>query len=163
MVGMPPHVMIDPPHVMIDAADLVRFTEAADAAGLTVGQWLTDAGRARLAPAHLWHEVLRDVQTSPQQQVYLKSASLAAVVEDTVLLSVPDAFTRDVLESRLRPALTEALSRRLGRPVQVAVTVHQPGPAAPAPAPDDVQRYAEMLADPAIARRVAEVLADAGR
>ncbi|MFD2766279.1 chromosomal replication initiator protein DnaA [Micromonospora eburnea] len=66
---------------------------------------------------------LADEIISAQQRAYLRLTRLRAIVEDTALLSVPDAFTRDVIESRLRPAITEALSRRLGRPVQVAVTV----------------------------------------
>ncbi|WP_233559055.1 chromosomal replication initiator protein DnaA [Micromonospora radicis] len=66
---------------------------------------------------------LADEIISAQQRAYLRLTRLRAIVEDTVLLSVPDAFTRDVIESRLRPAITEALSRRLGRPIQVAVTV----------------------------------------
>ncbi|WP_433394483.1 chromosomal replication initiator protein DnaA [Micromonospora sp. KLBMP9576] len=63
---------------------------------------------------------------SAQQRAYLRLTRLRAIVEDTALLSVPDAFTRDVIESRLRPAITEALTRRLGRPIQVAVTVRAP-------------------------------------
>ncbi|PZG02266.1 chromosomal replication initiator protein DnaA [Micromonospora deserti] len=66
---------------------------------------------------------LADEIISAQQRAYLRLTRLRAIVEDTVLLSVPDAFTRDVIESRLRPAITEALTRRLGRPIQVAVTV----------------------------------------
>nr|WP_030499507.1 chromosomal replication initiator protein DnaA [Micromonospora purpureochromogenes] len=66
---------------------------------------------------------LADEIISAQQRAYLRLTRLRAIVEDTALLSVPDAFTRDVIESRLRPAITEALSRRLGRPIQVAVTV----------------------------------------
>ena len=69
---------------------------------------------------------LADEIVSAQQRAYLRLTRLRAIVEDTALLSVPDAFTRDVIESRLRPAITEALSRRLGRPVQVAVTVRPP-------------------------------------
>ena len=69
---------------------------------------------------------LADEIVSGQQRAYLKLTSLRAIVEDTALLSVPDAFTRDVIESRLRPAITDALSRRLGRPIQVAVTVRPP-------------------------------------
>lgn len=69
---------------------------------------------------------LADEIISAQQRAYLRLTRLRAIVEDTVLLSVPDAFTRDVIESRLRPAITEALTRRLGRPVQVAVTVRVP-------------------------------------
>ena len=60
---------------------------------------------------------LADEIISAQQRAYLRLTRLRAIVEDTALLSVPDAFTRDVIESRLRPAITEALSRRLGRPI----------------------------------------------
>jgi chromosomal replication initiator protein len=87
---------------------------------------------------------LADEIVSAQQRAYLRLTRLRAIVEDTALLSVPDAFTRDVIESRLRPAITDALSRRLGRPIQVAVTVRAPedGSGRPgtvygaAPAPD---------------------------
>jgi chromosomal replication initiator protein len=76
---------------------------------------------------------LADEIVSAQQRAYLRLTRLRAIVEDTALLSVPDAFTRDVIESRLRPSITEALSRRLGRPIQVAVTVRPPDDAAAAP------------------------------
>jgi chromosomal replication initiator protein len=69
---------------------------------------------------------LADEISSPQQRAYLQLTKLRAIVEDTALLAVPDAFTRDVIESRLRPAITETLSRRLARPIQVAVTVKPP-------------------------------------
>ena len=75
-------------------------------------------------------EELADEIISAQQRAYLRLTRLLAIVEDTALLAVPDAFTRDVIESRLRPAITEALSRRLGRDIQVAVIVR---------APDDAQ------------------------
>ncbi|WP_326550691.1 chromosomal replication initiator protein DnaA [Micromonospora sp. NBC_01813] len=71
-------------------------------------------------------EELADEIVSAQQRAYLRLTRLRAIVEETALLSVPDAFTRDVIESRLRPAITEALSRRLGREIQVAVTVRPP-------------------------------------
>jgi chromosomal replication initiator protein len=75
---------------------------------------------------------------SAQQRAYLRLTRLFALVEDTALVSVPDAFTRDVIETRMRPAITEALSRRLGRPIQVAVTVRPPddgsAPSSPPPA-----------------------------
>ena len=71
-------------------------------------------------------EELVDEISSRQQRAYLQLTKLRAIVEDTALISVPDAFTRDVIESRLRPAITDALSRRLGRPIQVAVTVRPP-------------------------------------
>ena len=80
-------------------------------------------------------DVVADGIASPQQRAYLRLTRLRAIVDDTALISVPDPFTRDVIESRLRPAITEALSRGLGRPIQVAVTVRPPDdPAAALPA-----------------------------
>ncbi|MFG1607109.1 chromosomal replication initiator protein DnaA [Actinoplanes sp. NPDC049265] len=69
---------------------------------------------------------LADEIVSAQQRAYLRLTRLRAIVDDTALLSVPDAFTRDVIESRLRPAITDALSRQEGRAIQVAVTVRRP-------------------------------------
>jgi chromosomal replication initiator protein len=86
---------------------------------------VTDAGDLGKVWAAATEE-LADEIVSPQQRAYLRLTRLRAIVEDTALLSVPDAFTRDVIESRLRPSITEALSRRLGRPIQVAVTVRPP-------------------------------------
>ncbi|MBO3741976.1 chromosomal replication initiator protein DnaA [Actinoplanes flavus] len=77
----------------------------------------------------LWRETLDELSdeiASRQQRAYLQFTRLRAIVEDTALLSVPDTYTRDIIESRLRPAITEALSRRLSRPIQVAVTVRPP-------------------------------------
>jgi chromosomal replication initiator protein len=71
-------------------------------------------------------EELADEIVSAQQRAYLRLTRLRAIIEDTALISVPDAFTRDVIESKLRPAITDALSRRFGRPIQVAVTVRLP-------------------------------------
>ncbi|GLY07319.1 MULTISPECIES: chromosomal replication initiator protein DnaA [Actinoplanes] len=77
----------------------------------------------------LWRETLEELSdeiASPQQRAYLQLTRLRAIVEDTALLSVPDTYTRDIIESRLRPAITEALTKRLNRPIQVAVTVRPP-------------------------------------
>jgi chromosomal replication initiator protein len=75
-------------------------------------------------------DLLNDEIVSQQRRAYLRLTKLRAIVDDTALLAVPDAFTRDVIESQLRPAITEALSRHLGRAVQVAVTVRPPEDAA---------------------------------
>jgi chromosomal replication initiator protein len=101
------------------------------------GQWPPgvggDGGGAAVAEtvdlSEVWNaatDELADEIVSAQQRAYLRLTRLRAIVEDTALLSVPDLFTRDVIESKLRPAITDALSRRLGRPIQVAVTVRPP-------------------------------------
>jgi chromosomal replication initiator protein len=71
-------------------------------------------------------DLLNDEIVSQQRRAYLRLTFLRAIVDDTALLAVPDAFTRDVIESQLRPAITDALSRHLGRAIQVAVTVRAP-------------------------------------
>jgi chromosomal replication initiator protein len=83
----------------------------------------------------VWRAATEQID-SAQHRAYLRLARLRAIVDDTALLSVPDAYSRDMIETRLRPALTEALSRQLGRPIQVAVTVRPAEDAAPqTPAP----------------------------
>jgi chromosomal replication initiator protein len=76
--------------------------------------------------ASVWHDATEEIAeeiVSAQQRAYLRETRLRAIVEDTALLAVPDAFTRDQIEMKLRPAITDALSRRLGRAIQVAVTL----------------------------------------
>jgi len=68
-------------------------------------------------------EELTDDTLSPQQRAWLRLTRPLALVEDTALIAAPNPFTKEAIESRLRPAITDALSRRLGRPIQVAVTV----------------------------------------
>ena len=77
---------------------------------------------------------LHDEIVSPQQKAYLRLTRLRAIVEDTALLSVPNAQVREIIEQRLRPAITEALSRVLGRSLQVVATV-RPAEESPAPPP----------------------------
>jgi chromosomal replication initiator protein len=69
---------------------------------------------------------LRDEVVSPQQKAYLRLTRLRAIVEDTALLSVPNTQVREIIEQRLRPAITDALSRVLGRSLQVVATVRPP-------------------------------------
>ncbi|WP_143133950.1 hypothetical protein [Actinoplanes philippinensis] len=93
-----------------------------------------------LDPDQLWADVVTDLSmviASAQQRAYIERSRIETIVGDTVLLAVPDSYTRDIVESRLRPSLAESLSRLLGRRVQVAVRidtleqhpVRQPAPA----------------------------------
>ena len=45
------------------------------------------------------------------------------MVEDTAVIAAPNDFTKDVLETSLRPIVVAALSRTLGREIRIAVTV----------------------------------------
>ena len=77
--------------------------------------------------AALWARTLERLaaqgEVTPQFQAWLSLTRPIAVVEDTVVLAAPHEFAKDVLESRLRPALTSALAAEIGREVRVAVTV----------------------------------------
>ncbi|HEX6075339.1 MAG TPA: chromosomal replication initiator protein DnaA [Micromonosporaceae bacterium] len=68
-------------------------------------------------------EEFTDDTLSPQQRAWLRLTRPLALVEDTALIAAPNPFAKEAIESRLRPAIVDALSRRLGRPIQVAVTV----------------------------------------
>src|SRR5262249_48969501 len=47
-------------------------------------------------------DLLHDEIVSQQRRAYLRLTSLRAIVEDTALLAVPDAYTREVIETQLR-------------------------------------------------------------
>ncbi len=77
--------------------------------------------------AALWARTLERLagqsEVTPQFQAWLALTRPIALVEDTAVLAAPHDFAKDVLESRLRPALTAALAAEIGRDVRVAVTV----------------------------------------
>ncbi|HVU61889.1 MAG TPA: chromosomal replication initiator protein DnaA [Mycobacteriales bacterium] len=60
---------------------------------------------------------------SAQQRAWLRLTKPLALVQDTVVLATPNDFARDVLDTRLRPLVVDALSRELACDVRVAVTV----------------------------------------
>ena len=71
-------------------------------------------------------ESLTDNAVSGQQRAFMRLTRPLGLVEDTLLLAAPNDFAKDVLETRLRPLITRALSSQLGRDIQLAITV-QPG------------------------------------
>src|SRR3984957_3454715 len=72
------------------------------------------------------------MNVGPSQLAWLKPELTRplGLVEDTVLIATPNAFVKEQLETRLRPLVIHALSRELGRPIQLAVTV-DPRPTSP--------------------------------
>jgi len=77
---------------------------------------------------------LAELHVQPSQLAWLKLTRPLGLVENTALIATPNAFVKEQLETRLRPLVTHALSKELGRPIQLAVTV-DPSPAAPQEAP----------------------------
>jgi chromosomal replication initiator protein len=68
-------------------------------------------------------EGLGEDALSPQQRAWMRLTRPLAIVEDTAVLAAPNQFAKEAFDSRLRPAITRALSERIGRPITVAVTV----------------------------------------
>ena len=74
---------------------------------------------------------LADGSLTPQQRAFVALTRPLGLVEDTALIAAPNEFTKDVLETRLRPMVVEALSSTLGREIRLAVTVDPRSDAAP--------------------------------
>ncbi|MGD9954474.1 MAG: chromosomal replication initiator protein DnaA [Candidatus Nanopelagicales bacterium] len=75
--------------------------------------------------AEVWARALDSLgdELPPQQRAFVSLTRPLALVEDTALIAAPNEFAKDVLESKLRPLVVEALSRTLGREIRIAVTV----------------------------------------
>lgn len=58
-----------------------------------------------------------------QQRAFLSLARLVGLLDGTALVAVPNDFTKDVVETRVREQVTRALSSQLGSDVRLAVTV----------------------------------------
>jgi chromosomal replication initiator protein len=77
---------------------------------------------------------LPDETLSSQHRAVMRLTRPLAIVEDTALLATPNDFAREVLDSRLRPVIANALSQELGREIRVAVTVQPAAEEGDAPA-----------------------------
>ncbi|MGD0558545.1 MAG: chromosomal replication initiator protein DnaA [Streptosporangiaceae bacterium] len=91
-------------------------------------------------------EGLAGLHIQPSQLAWLKLTRPMGLLQDTALIATPNAFVKEQLETRLRPLVTEVLSRELGRPIQLAVTVDpapgaQAAPFSPAPPPPPAPQY----------------------
>jgi chromosomal replication initiator protein len=68
---------------------------------------------------------LADGSLTPQQRAFVALTRPIGLMGDTALLAAPNDFTKDVLETRLRPLITRALAIELGHEVRLAVTVDE--------------------------------------
>jgi len=64
-------------------------------------------------------------ELAPQHRAFLQLTRPLALVEDTALIAVPNEFAKEVIETRLRQMITDALSASFGRDIRIAVTVEQ--------------------------------------
>ncbi|MBO0803762.1 MAG: chromosomal replication initiator protein DnaA [Nocardiopsaceae bacterium] len=89
---------------------------------------------------------LAELNVQPSQLAWLKLTRPLGLIEDTALIATPNQFVKEQLDTRLRPLVTHALSKELGRSIQLAVTVDPPAladpaelPTLPAPPPSPLQ------------------------
>jgi chromosomal replication initiator protein len=97
--------------------------------------------------AEIWARSLNDLadmQIEPYQRAWLQLTRPLGLVENTALIATPNEFAKDQLENRLRALITNALSRELGRNIQLAVII-DPAVTASLPANDDAQLAADPL------------------
>ena len=78
---------------------------------------------------------LTDRELPAQQRAFVTLTQPLGLVGDTALVAAPNDFTKDVLETRLRPIVVRALTDTIGHDIRLAVTVD---PSLTPPVDDDV-------------------------
>jgi chromosomal replication initiator protein len=68
-----------------------------------------------------WERLVEDLP--PNQRAWLTASRPVTVHENTAIIAVPDEFTRNQLEGRLRTRLEDSLTTALDRRIRLAVTV----------------------------------------
>ncbi|WP_406252704.1 chromosomal replication initiator protein DnaA [Streptomyces atratus] len=100
--------------------------------------------------AAVWPRVLEQLLGEGQQGIepkdrqWVERCQPLALVADTALLAVPNEWGKRVLEGRLAPLISEALSRECGRPIRIAITVDDSAgepPSPPAPPMHQPQQH----------------------
>ncbi len=89
----------------------------------------------------IWEQVVRELSDgtlSPQQRAWMRVTRPIGLLDGTALLAAPSDFAKEAIERGLRGAITDALSRRLGRAISLAVKVDTAEAVVPSPVP----RYA---------------------
>ncbi len=89
--------------------------------------------------AQVWARSLNELDAmniEPHQRAWLKLTRPLGLVENTALIATPNEFVKEQLETRLRALITHALSRELGRSIQLAVTVDPTATTGPGGFPD---------------------------
>jgi chromosomal replication initiator protein len=97
--------------------------------------------------AEIWARSLNDLadmQIEPYQRAWLQLTRPLGLVENTALIATPNEFAKDQLENRLRALITNALSRELGRSIQLAVII-DPAVTSALPSPDENQYTTDPL------------------
>ncbi|AUG78563.1 chromosomal replication initiator protein DnaA [Kitasatospora sp. MMS16-BH015] len=94
--------------------------------------------------ARVVERLVNDTGVGDKDKAWVRRTQPMWMMHDTALLAAPNEFAKQVLEGRLMPQLSEALSREFGRPVRIAVMVDANAvPPTPAAAPQPEPPAAE--------------------
>ncbi|WP_439937697.1 chromosomal replication initiator protein DnaA [Nocardia sp. N13] len=69
-----------------------------------------------------WQQIVEDLQ--PNQRAWLRPSVPVTLHENTAIIAVPNDFTRNQLEGRLRNHIEDALTEGFGREIRMLVTVN---------------------------------------
>jgi len=104
----------------------------------------------------VWHNTLTALDADglpPGQRAFLRQAKFVGLLAQTALLAVPDEYTKDIIETKVRQQVMDALSSQLGMEIRLAVTVdpalRAENAAADVPEPEatDMASLTELEAD----------------
>nr|WP_246051170.1 chromosomal replication initiator protein DnaA [Nocardioides guangzhouensis] len=70
----------------------------------------------------VWHTLVEDLQ--PNHRAWLRTSQPVTLHEHTAIIAVPNEFTRQQLEGRLRTRLEDSLTHAFGQQIRIAVTVN---------------------------------------
>ena len=89
----------------------------------------------------LWARVITEAaQVAPQHKAFLTMTKPLGLLQSdgatNLLVAAPNAFAKDVLETRLRSLISEVLTRELGEKTNIAVTIDENLEVFDSPAPD---------------------------
>ncbi|HEY7813577.1 MAG TPA: DnaA N-terminal domain-containing protein, partial [Nakamurella sp.] len=75
----------------------------------------------------VWRSVVSDLEPtlSQQQRAWLSLTQPVGLLGATALLAAPSEFAKEAIERSLRDGITTTLSRHLGQPIKLAVTVSE--------------------------------------
>ncbi|MFC4062913.1 chromosomal replication initiator protein DnaA [Planomonospora corallina] len=97
----------------------------------------------------VWARVLENStheDVPPVHRALLGQTVPFGLMNDTVVLAAPTDFARDALENKLRPLITQALSREMGRPMRFAVMVDPSAKGSGPATPSRPERYPQAPA-----------------
>ena len=89
-----------------------------------------------------WQQIVEDLQ--PNQRAWLRPSVPMTLHENTAIIAVPNDFTRNQLEGRLRNHIEDALTEGFGREIRMLVTVNPALEDSPAPVDEATDRHVSL-------------------